>query len=67
MNGEGEKAIKEMLELLNNGWERTGEGTYTKGGYTPLTRADAIEVQRASGSALGLCPESIDDTSNSTV
>lgn len=58
MNAEGEAAIKEMLELLNNGWDRTGEGTYTREGIIePLTRHCAIEIQRGSTSPLAVCEE----------
>lgn len=73
MDEEGNKAITEILELLNSGWERDGQGCYFKAEYPNfiVPRHIAIPIQRGVGlpseSPLEVCGECVDGTSDSIV
>ena len=56
MDEAGETAIKEMLELFNNGWKRDGYGCwYADDPHLAIPRATAIEIQRRVYGTLGVC------------
>jgi hypothetical protein len=66
MNAEGEVAIKEMLELFNNGWHRDGWGNwYADDPSLAIPRHVAIEIQRRVYGTLGVCEEDPNPTQGS--